>query len=163
MRHNLGFWTNPWRPATDWFEFSPVYDVKRESDESARTYLPACEVDETKDHYLVTLDMPGMAKEDIKIEVNAGRLFISAERKQTKTSGDESARFSERRYGRFERIFELGEKVDPEKIEAIYRDGVLRVALAKAETAKPRSISVKTEDKGGVFEHLLETGKKPLN
>ena len=140
MRNALNLWTNPWRPAQDWFGFAPTDLFDTEASLGDRTLLPACEVQETKDQFVVALDMPGVTKEDISIEVHGSRLFISAERRENRES--ENRFVSERRYGRFERVFELGDKVDPAKVEAAYQDGVLKVTLGKSETAKPRKIEV---------------------
>jgi len=138
MRHALNRWNNPWRPAQDWFGFTPAELF--ESDEGVdRTLLPACEVNETKDQYVIALDMPGVTQEDITVEVHGSRLVIAAERKETNA---ENRFVSERRYGRFERVFELSDKVNPEKIEAAYQDGVLKVVLGKSEVLKPRKIEV---------------------
>ena len=159
MRHQLDFWANPWRPAQDRFNLSPVFDML-DTDEGTRTHIPACEVEEQKEHFLITLDVPGVTKEDIKIHVENGRLIVSAERKKMRTEEKDNRLFSERRYGKFERVFELGEHVDPDKIDAAYQDGVLKIALGKAEQAKPREIAVKSEVKGGLFDRIAATAHK---
>ena len=153
MRHQLNYWSNPWRPAQDRFSLSPVFDIL-ETEEGTRTHIPACEVEEQKEHFLITLDVPGVTKEDIKLNVESGRLVVTAERKKERTEEKDNHFFSERKYGKFERIFELGENVDPEKIEAAYQDGVLKIILGKAEKAKPRVISVKGDEKGGLFDRF---------
>ena len=141
MRHQLNFWGNPWRPAQDWFDLSPVFDVAAQ-DETTHTHIPACEVEEQKDRFLITLDVPGVNKDEIKIAVEKGRLFVSAERKHEKKDEKEGRVFTERRYGKFERVFELGDHVNADKIEAHYENGVLQIMLGKAEQAKPRLIPV---------------------
>ncbi|MBY0370833.1 Hsp20/alpha crystallin family protein [bacterium] len=154
MRHALNLWTNPWRPAQDWFGFTPSDLFDSEDTIVDRALLPACEVNETKDQFVIALDMPGVTKEDISIEVQGSRLVIAAERKEDTNAN----RFvSERRYGRFERIFELGDKVDPSKVEASYQDGVLKVSLGKTESVKPRKVEIKTEIKDAL------SSPKPVN
>lgn len=139
MRNHLSLWTNPWNPASDWFAASPVVEALRGED----LFSPPVEVEEEKDYFLITLDVPGVSKDAIKIEVEGNKLSVSGERKTRK----------------FERTFDLGEHVDAEKIEAAYQDGVLKIKLAKAEKAKPRQITVKTDDGGQLF----EKSEKPVN
>ncbi len=98
------------------------------------------EVNETKDHFLVSFDMPGMKMEDIKIEVKDDQLTISGERKfESKTLSQ-----SQRSYGQFHRTFVLPKSIDAEKIEAQYESGVLNIAVPKTEAAKAKVIPVKT-------------------
>jgi HSP20 family protein len=163
LRHQLNFWSNPWRPAQDWFTLAPALDVWDEP-EQKRTFLPACEVEEKADHFLITLDVPGVTKDDIRIETANGKLIVSAERKQDITETKDSRYFSERHYGKFERIFELGEHVNAEKIEAAYENGVLRIALGKADEVKPRRIEVRSGEKGSLLNRADEKKEtKPLN
>ncbi len=159
MRHQLSYWTNPWRPAQDLFNLSPDLAALG-NEETTYTHIPACEVEEGKDHFLITLDVPGVSKEDIKVRLESGKLVVSAVRKQDRQLKDDKAYFSERRYGTFQRVFDLGEHVDPTKIDAAYRDGVLRIALGKSEDAKPREVEVKGEEKGGLFERLTKAKEK---
>jgi HSP20 family protein len=103
--------------------------------------------------------MPGIAKEDIEIEVVEDQLVISGERKLDRKESSANRFFSERGYGKFHRAFTLGTSVDQEKIEAVYRDGVLRVAVPKAEAAKPKQIKIQAEDKSGLFDRLSGRAK----
>jgi HSP20 family protein len=128
--------------------------------ETANAWSPLADVDETSDHYLLSLEVPGMRKEDLKIEVQDGHIAISGERKQEERQERKGSFYSERRYGRFQRIFAIPSQVDASKIEAQYKDGVLKVYVPKVEAAKPRQ--VKINDSGsGFFERLL--GKKEEN
>ncbi len=99
---------------------------------------PATDVTQTHDAYLLDADMPGLAKEDIHVNINDGLLIVSAERK--KTDGDPWR--SERPFGRFERAFRVPEHVDVENIEARYENGVLHLTVPKAERAKTRQIAI---------------------
>lgn len=120
-------------------------------------FVPAVDAEETESHYLLSMDVPGIKKEDIKIEMKNGILTLSGERKLETT--DANRHWTERSWGRFERSFTLGEFVNTDKIEAIYKDGVLRVAVPKAEAAKPKTIEIKGEDKSGFFDKFFS--KKP--
>lgn len=106
---------------------------------------PSTDIDEEEDHFLLTLDIPGMKREDLRIEVHNDQVLVSGERKaREKRNG-----YSERRYGRFQRSFTLPTHVDAGRIEAQYTDGVLKVYLPKSEAAKPRSIQIGDGKDGG--------------
>lgn len=123
-------------------------------------FLPTCDINETKEHYLVSFDMPGVKKEDIKIEVKENTLYISGERqKEIKEANGEATLRHERAYGKFERTFELPSTINAEKIEAHYDNGVLNIALPKAEAAKGRTVQIQSGD-GGFFNKLLGSKKE---
>lgn len=106
------------------------------------TWMPACDVEEGEDHYLLTLDMPGVPKDKIRLEIVDGQFMISGERNQERKGRSDGAWYSERRHGKFQRNFALPARVDADKIEANYQDGTLRVYVPKAESAKPRQIKI---------------------
>lgn len=123
-------------------------------------FFPTCDVNETKEHYLVSFDMPGVKKEDIKIEVQGNTLLISGERqRELKASDAEAAIRHERAYGKFERTFELPSSINADKIEAHYDNGVLNVALPKAEATKGRTVQIQTGE-AGFFSKLLGSKKE---
>ena len=113
---------------------------------NSRTYgnfSPACDIEENEDHVLIALDVPGISKDDIKLEVKDRELVISGERKlERKGENRKGTSFQERSQGRFMRKFSLGPMVNVEKIDAKYRDGVLQVRLPKNEEAKPKTIPI---------------------
>lgn len=102
------------------------------------------DINQTDDHFVLSLDMPGVKAEDIKIEVQGNQLTVSGERKD--------------RVGKFQRLFTLPDLVDTAKIEAHCENGVLTLAVPKAEKAKSRTIQVQT-GQGGFLSKLLG-GKK---
>lgn len=122
--------------------------------ETPTSIAPPAEVDETESHFLVSLDVPGVPKENIQIEARDGRLRVTAERKEPVSS-----KAGERRFGKWERYFSLPKEVDIERVEASCEDGVLRIAIPKAEAAKPRFIKIQ-EGKAGFFQKLLSPGKR---
>jgi HSP20 family protein len=123
-------------------------------------FQPSCDIKETKDHYLVSFDMPGVKKEDIKIEVQNNQLVISGERQyEMKDEEGEATLRHERAYGKFERSFTLPTTVNTDKIEAQYENGVLNVALPKAETAKGRTIQIQS-GQNSIFSKLLGSKKE---
>lgn len=106
------------------------------------TWMPAVDIHETEDGYVVKADLPGMKREDIQIDLKDNTLQIKGEKKfEEKVSKDNYIR-TERAYGTFVRSFTLPHNVDPEKIKASYRDGVLELTLPKKEEAKPKQIKV---------------------
>lgn len=122
-------------------------------------FVPACDISETKEHYMVSFDMPGVKKEDIKLEVQGNTLLIAGERqRELKESNEDATLRSERVYGKFERTFELPDSIDANKIEAHYDNGVLNVALPKAEAAKARTVQIQTGETG-FFSKLLGSKK----
>lgn len=109
-----------------------------------RSFIPACEVAETEANYLMSIDLPGMKKENIKIEVVDKLLTISGERKrEIKTEEKEKVQRFEKSYGFFKRSFTLPTTVDTTKVEARYEDGVLELNLPKAAAVMPRAIEIK--------------------
>lgn len=107
---------------------------------------PAVNVAETEDAFHVTLDLPGMDKDDIRIQTMGGSLVVSGERKWEKeTKKGREFRRVESRYGRFERAIPLPDnvRIDPDEIEASYKKGVLRIEVPKLEKTPAATIPIK--------------------
>lgn len=92
------------------------------------------------DEFVVELDLPGVSKESIDIDVERNVLTVKAER--VAGNGDWQRLASERTHGQFTRQLVLGDNLDLERIEAAYDNGVLRMVIPVAERAKPRKIEV---------------------
>lgn len=105
-------------------------------------FTPSCEVTEKDGHYLLSFDLPGVAREDITIEAQEGRLSVKGRRKQ----GGE-------RY--FESTLNLPDGVDPEGIKAVSVDGVLTIALKKAKEAPAHTVPVSADKKESFWGRLL--------
>jgi HSP20 family protein len=103
---------------------------------------PAVDVLESKDSYLIRAELPGMKKEDIKVEVKNGTLVVSGESKSEKPAEGVEYRHVERVAAKFWRSFSLPETVTQDGIEATYKDGILEIRVPKAEQAKPRQIEI---------------------
>lgn len=110
--------------------------------EGERRWRPNVDVYENEGGYVLKADLPGMNKEDIKIDVNDGTLTIKGEKKLEEKTESENYVRVERSYGNFMRSFTLTDDVDTENIEAAYKDGVLEITLTKKEEAKPKEIQV---------------------
>ena len=113
--------------------------------EAARptVWRPSVDISETEGDFVVTADLPGMAREDLDVQVNNGRLTIKGERRRESASNEGNVHRVERAYGTFTRAFDLPTAVNADKIGASYKDGVLTVTVPKAEEAKPKQIEVK--------------------
>jgi HSP20 family protein len=104
---------------------------------------PSINVAEDKDGVQVVAEIPGVAKEDVKLQLHDGILTISGERKSPEEEKDSDVLRREIRYGAFSRTIQLPENVDTEKVTAEYTNGVLRVTLPKQEASKPKEISIR--------------------
>jgi len=104
-----------------------------------------CDVKEIDDHFIFSLDIPGVNKEDIKVEVKKGNLFVSAKRDNHLELKEGQYLKRERAYGEFRRSFSLSDEIDTESVDASYQDGVLHLVLAKKAEQKPNLIEVKSE------------------
>ncbi len=106
-------------------------------------WLPALDVHETDDQYAVTVELPGVAREDVTIEFNEGLLTVRGEKKSEREDKKEKRRFIERHYGTFSRSFSLPSDADADHIDANFKDGVLTLTIPKTEESKPRTIAIK--------------------
>jgi HSP20 family protein len=111
------------------------------------SWIPAVDVRETKDTLEITVEVPGLDPKDVEISVENSILTLKGCRNFEKAAEGETYHRVERSYGAFERSFTLPTNVDPERINAVYRHGVLALSLPKREEAKPRAISIRVEDK----------------
>jgi HSP20 family protein len=96
---------------------------------------PSVDVSETATEVKVTADLPGLEQKDVSVELSGGMLTISGEKKRE--TEDKERRFSERFYGRFERVIPV-EDIETDKVDASFRNGVLTVTLPKSPTAKDK-------------------------
>jgi HSP20 family protein len=105
--------------------------------------VPALDISERKDAYLVTVELPGLKPEDLDITMEDGLLTIQGERQFTSESSEQQFHRVERRYGAFRRSITLPAHVMAEGIQASFEDGVLQILVPKAEEAKPKRIQVR--------------------
>jgi len=108
--------------------------------------MPAVDVVESEKVYEITADLPGMDEKNIEVKVADGVLSVKGEKQEEKEEKKKNYYLQERSFGSFQRSFELPESVDPDKIEARFKKGVLTVTLPKRpEAQKPaKQIEVKT-------------------
>jgi HSP20 family protein len=98
--------------------------------------MPAVNVTDNKDNYLVSLAAPGLKKSDFKIDVDGNMLTISSEKEENKEEKEAKFTRKEYSYSSFSRSFTLPDEVNREKIDAVYEDGVLKLTLPKTEVSK---------------------------
>ncbi len=106
-------------------------------------WLPAVDVSETGDKITVRAEIPGMEAKDIDISMVGDTLVIKGEKKAEKEEKDENYHMVERSYGSFSRSMKLPATVDPDKVDASYKNGVLTIVLPKKEEVKPKPIEIK--------------------
>lgn len=129
-----------WNPATQWEkELERFFDVFTENNTN---FAPSCEIHDEDKMYSISLDIPGLRKEDIDIEVKDNHLHISGERKYEKKTDKQNVLRSERRYGKFSRVFSLPQNVNSDAIQARFENGVLELTLPKEEKSQSKKIQI---------------------
>jgi HSP20 family protein len=114
--------------------------------EGLAAQLPAVDMIDKEDEILVKATVPGMNAEDIEISTVGNTLTIKGEVKEEKEEGEEGKYiYRERRYGTFNRSFTLPDEINTDEAEAEFEDGVLTLTLPKAESAKRKSITIKSK------------------
>ena len=108
-------------------------------------WLPSLDVTETKSDLLVKAELPGMDPQDIKISLDEGVLTIKGEKKQEKEEKEEGYHLIERNYGSFTRSIQLPKDVQSDKINASFKNGVLKVVLPKSEEAKKKEVKIRVD------------------
>jgi HSP20 family protein len=107
-----------------------------------RSWVPPADIHETDKDLIVTTDLPGVDPKNIDVRVENNVLSITGERHFERNVENENIHRVERMYGGFARSFTLSMPVQADKIQASYKDGVLRISLPKAEQAKPKRIQI---------------------
>jgi HSP20 family protein len=117
--------------------FKPWNEILRTNEGWGRTMtFPAVNISENKDYYNLSLAVPGLKKNDFKIDVEGNILTISSEKEESKEENDAQFTKREYSYSSFSRSFTLPEVVNREKIDATYEEGVLKLTLPKKEEAR---------------------------
>jgi HSP20 family protein len=121
------------KPWSQWFDDSGL--IKRV------TSMPAVNIAENNDNYMVTLAAPGLKKEDFKIDLDGNMLTISSEKEENKEEKDEKYTRQEYSYSSFSRSFTLPEDVKQENIDASYQNGELKIVLPRKEEFKKAAVT----------------------
>jgi HSP20 family protein len=114
---------------------------------NGRPMWPSLDVSETEQAYTVTAELAGLDQKDVELTLRDNALVISGEKKQERNEEDGGRRYTERSFGRFERIVPLEAEVDADKVEANFKNGVLTVTLPKNPKAqdKTRRIEIRPQ------------------
>lgn len=147
-----------WRPEA---ELVPrISDLSREMNRLFDTFLrgepadeglatnywtPAVDILEQDDAYTLEAELPGLKKDDVKISVQDNILTLRGEKKDDRRESKKGFVRMETNYGSFTRSFTLPTTISPSKIEAEFKDGILKIHIPKAEEAKPKMIEVKVK------------------
>jgi HSP20 family protein len=115
---------------------------------SGRRWVPPMDLVESEDHFLLKADLPGMAEEDVAIEIQDGTLKVSGERKAEHEASEKGWYRIERSFGSFARTLTLPEGIDPDAVEAGFHNGVLQIRIPKPEQRKPRRVEIKANGNG---------------
>jgi HSP20 family protein len=113
-----------------------------EGQESTRPWQPLVDIVETAQAYEVRAELPGVQKDNVQLAVENNVLTLSGERKFEKDVNKENYHRIERLYGTFTRSFSLPNRVDAERVEARFENGLLTVVIPKAAEAQPRKIEI---------------------
>ncbi len=123
--------------------------------EGLTEYAPAVDIEENEEMYMISADLPGIKRDDVKLDITGNSLKISGERSnEVKEEG-----YRERSCGRFTRSFILPESVDTKKVEANFEDGVLRIVLPKTEVKKAQEIKIQAGQPQGLIDRFLHREK----
>jgi HSP20 family protein len=105
-------------------------------------WTPLVDISEDPKEYLIKVELPEVKREDVKITMEEGTLTIAGDRKYEKQDNGKRYHRVERAYGSFGRSFSLPDDASPAKVTADFKDGVLKVHLAKNEKARPQQVEV---------------------
>ena len=113
------------------------------AEDGGTSWIPALDVFETEEKFVVTLELAGMEPEEVEVSVEDSTLTVSGERKFSEEVSEDNYRRVERRYGSFSRSLTLPQTADAEHVDASFDKGVLRIEVPKIEAPKPKKIEVK--------------------
>jgi HSP20 family protein len=122
--------------------FDDFFERKSKSFLQNTGIVPNVDISETKDEYIITSELPGVKKEDIKVTIDNNILTIKGEKKHEKEEKGKNYLRRERTYGSFSRSFTLTPNVDVNKIKSTFKDGVLEIKLPKTESSKSKEIQI---------------------
>jgi len=121
-------------------DFDRTFSV---SGRAAASFVPAVDVVEQKEAYELRAELPGVAREDISVEVKDNHLVLSGKKEAVARGEEGHYRYVESRHGQFSRSFELPRNVKADAIEASFKDGTLTLRIPKAADALPKTIAIR--------------------
>ncbi|HIK37353.1 MAG: Hsp20/alpha crystallin family protein [Geminocystis sp.] len=106
------------------------------------SFVPAAELEETGDAFHLKLEIPGIDPKDLNVEVSADSVSISGERREETRSEEKGVTRTEFRYGKFQRVIPLSTRIQTDKVQAEYKNGILKLTLPKAEEEKHKVVKI---------------------
>jgi HSP20 family protein len=139
-----------WRPLDDFQNlrkemdkrFNRFYRSMAEDSEGVCECYPMVDIEETKDDFVIYAELPGVSKDDVKINLADDTLTLSGEIKEPEKKDERKFHRIERSYGKFQRSFYVPMHIQSDKVKASFKDGILTVKLPKKEEVKPKEISI---------------------
>ncbi len=122
--------------------FQDAFNEFDQGSDSLTSWYPATDIFETKDDYVFKLEVPGLSKNDVNIELNDNTLTIKGEKKEEKEIKKENYHRIESSSGKFSRSFTLPRNIDAKKVNANMENGILELRVAKAENKKAKAIPI---------------------
>jgi HSP20 family protein len=130
-------------------EVDRLFDAFFGGERESRRWVPAIDLVEAEDHFVLKADLPGLAEGDVSIEVEDGTLKISGERKAEHEAQERGWYRVERSFGSFSRSLTLPDGVDADAISAQFERGVLEVRIPKPAERKPHRVAIKAGASNG--------------
>ena len=150
---------NPFKEVAEWNPFRELDDINNRlsrliggtsprsgsgrEEITVAVWAPLVDITEDDQEYLIKAELPEVRKNDVKVRVEDGVLYISGARHLEKEEKGKRYHRVERAYGSFTRTFSLPEDADPEQVNAEFKDGILSVHVGKDKNARPKAIEVK--------------------
>lgn len=136
-----------WNPVRDLLSMQEK--MNKIFDDSFKTaggdWAPPVDIMESEKDIVIIAEIPGVSEENMDIQISEGVLSMKGEKKFPEDKGGDSYYRLERSYGKFSRSFAIPASIDPSKIKASLKDGVLKIILAKRNEERPKSIKVEKE------------------
>ena len=139
---DLESWLTPWEGLFPRRRF--LEDIFRDFGSARRNFVPAVELSENDQSYTITVEIPGVDKDDVHVDLREGMLLVHGEKKSEREEKKERGRYLERTYGSFCRTFTLPPDADADRMEASFKNGLLRIQIPRSEESKPRQISIQS-------------------
>jgi HSP20 family protein len=123
-------------------QFDDLFGDELRTRRAQRTFVPAVDIEERKEDYRLTADLPGLTADDVEVTIENGVLTVSGERKDERVEEKNGYRRVERHFGSFRRAFTLPKGISPDRVSAHTENGQLEVIIPKPAEEAPRKVKV---------------------
>ncbi|MGB3454939.1 MAG: Hsp20/alpha crystallin family protein [Litorimonas sp.] len=138
-RSNYSIFDHMQREMSDMFNRAQSLIDQDDEHSGGSFFSPAIDHHETDSEFRLSLELPGVKRDDVDVSIENGQIRISGDKKSRYQKSEDGRTSTETRYGRFQRVLPLPENVDDDNVEATFEDGVLELTLPKMHEAKPQS------------------------